>query len=254
MPAGALESWRAIDEERREAITQMEAARAERNSLSQKIGAKRKAKRGFLRRGAALSKEIAARISSFEETLKALDERFAPIEETLPNIPQDDVPDGDGRDAERRPEDVGRADALRLPAARALGSRAGARHPRLRARGQDHRARASRCSRGRPRFCRARSSSSARRPHARARLHRGAASLHRELALALRHRPAPEVRGGSLSPRGDGLVPDAHGRGARHEPPPRRDAFPEGAARSPTARTRRASAPRRAPRARTRAA
>ena len=43
VPAGALESWRAIDEERRVQITRMEAARAERNSLSQKIGAKRKA-------------------------------------------------------------------------------------------------------------------------------------------------------------------------------------------------------------------
>jgi len=94
VPAGALESWRTIDEERRDVITKLEAARAERNSLSQTIGARRKAKQDSSAEE-ALSKEIAARISSFEESLEALDARFAPIEETLPNIPQEDVPDGD---------------------------------------------------------------------------------------------------------------------------------------------------------------
>jgi len=94
VPAGALESWRAIDEERRDVITKLEAARAERNALSQKIGAQRKAKQDSSAEE-ALSKEIASRISSFEESLEALDARFAPIEETLPNIPQEDVPDGD---------------------------------------------------------------------------------------------------------------------------------------------------------------
>jgi seryl-tRNA synthetase len=91
--AGTLENWLAIDEERRHAITKMEAARAERNSLSQKIGAKRKAKQDSSAEE-ALSREIAAQISSFEEALEGLEKRFASIEETLPNIPQDDVPDG----------------------------------------------------------------------------------------------------------------------------------------------------------------
>ncbi len=93
MPAGALESWRAIDEERREVITKMEAARAERNSLSQKIGAKRKTGEDSAVEEQQ-SKIIASRISSFEESLKALDERFVPIEETLPNVPHDSVPEG----------------------------------------------------------------------------------------------------------------------------------------------------------------
>ena len=69
VPAGALDSWRAIDEERRSVITKMEAARAERNTLSQKIGAKRKAK-GDSSAEEALSKELASRISSFEENLR----------------------------------------------------------------------------------------------------------------------------------------------------------------------------------------
>ena len=93
LPPGALESWRAIDEERRTQITLMETARAERNSLSQKIGAKRKAAEDSVAEEQR-SRTIAAQISSFEERIRDLDARFGPIEETLPNIPQEDVPDG----------------------------------------------------------------------------------------------------------------------------------------------------------------
>jgi seryl-tRNA synthetase len=93
LPPGALESWRAIDEERRTQITLMETARAERNSLSQKIGAKRKAAEDSATEEQR-SRTIAAQISSFEERIRDLDARFGPIEETLPNIPQEDVPDG----------------------------------------------------------------------------------------------------------------------------------------------------------------
>jgi len=93
VPPDALARWREIDEERRRVITRMEAARAARNALSQTIGAKRKAGEDSAAEE-QLSKEIAARILSLEAELKALDERFVPIEETLPNIPEDDVPDG----------------------------------------------------------------------------------------------------------------------------------------------------------------
>jgi seryl-tRNA synthetase len=93
VPAGALEQWRALDVERRETLTKLETARAERNTLSQKIGAKRKAREDSAAEERR-SKELAAAISSFEESLGALDERFVPIEETFPNIPLDDVPDG----------------------------------------------------------------------------------------------------------------------------------------------------------------
>ena len=93
LPPGALEEWRDIDAVRRMRLTQVEAARAARNSLSQKIGAKRKASEDSAG-DEQLSKEIATRTLSLEAELKALDERLVPIEETLPNIPQDDVPDG----------------------------------------------------------------------------------------------------------------------------------------------------------------
>ena len=94
MPAGALEEWHAIDAVRRMRLTQVEAARAARNVLSQKIGAKRKAGEDSAAEEQH-SKEIATQILTLEAELKALDERFVPIEQTLPNIPDDDVPDGE---------------------------------------------------------------------------------------------------------------------------------------------------------------
>ena len=93
VPAAVLDGWREIDAERRTQITLMETARAERNTLSQKIGAKRKAGDDSASEEAA-SKELAATISSLEEKIGDLDSRFVPIEESLPNIPDDSVPDG----------------------------------------------------------------------------------------------------------------------------------------------------------------
>jgi seryl-tRNA synthetase len=93
LPSGALDAWRAIDAERREAITKLEAARAEKNSVSEKVGALRRAKQDATELQER-SKELAATIFSFEESLKALDARFASIEETLPNVPHASVPEG----------------------------------------------------------------------------------------------------------------------------------------------------------------
>jgi len=93
LPPGALEEWRAIDVERRETITKLEAARAEKNAISEKVGVLRRAGQDAsdLQRR---SKELAVAILAFEESLKALDARFVPIEETLPNVPHSSVPEG----------------------------------------------------------------------------------------------------------------------------------------------------------------
>ncbi len=93
LPPGALDEWRAIDVERREAITKMEAARAEKNGISEKVGVLKRAKQDATQLQER-SKELAAAILSFEEILKALDSRFAAIEETLPNVPHASVPEG----------------------------------------------------------------------------------------------------------------------------------------------------------------
>jgi seryl-tRNA synthetase len=93
LPRGALNEWRAIDVERRGVITKLEAARAEKNAVSENVGTLRRAGADAteLQRR---SKELAASILSFEESLHALDARFVPIEETLPNVPHASVPEG----------------------------------------------------------------------------------------------------------------------------------------------------------------
>jgi seryl-tRNA synthetase len=91
--ASALEAWGALDVERRRLLTQVEADRAEKNQISEKVGALKRAKQDAAELQER-SKEIAARISSLEESLKGLEERFASIEETLPNIPHASVPLG----------------------------------------------------------------------------------------------------------------------------------------------------------------
>ena len=98
VPPGALDEWQQIDATRRARMTQMEAARAARNTLSQKIGAKRKAGENSTAEEQR-SKEIAAQISSLEEEIQALDSRFVPIEETLPNVPHSSVPLGEDESA-----------------------------------------------------------------------------------------------------------------------------------------------------------
>jgi seryl-tRNA synthetase len=91
--AGALTRWGELDAQRRAALTKVEGARASRNSLSQKIGAKRKAGEDSPA-DEQLSKEIGAQIAGLEEELKAIDAQFLPIEEALPNVPHESVPDG----------------------------------------------------------------------------------------------------------------------------------------------------------------
>ena len=93
LPPRALAEWQEIDAVRRMKITLMESARAERNALSQKIGTKRRAGENSAAEEQR-SKEVAAQISSIEEEIEALDLRFVPIEEALPNVPHSSVPEG----------------------------------------------------------------------------------------------------------------------------------------------------------------
>jgi seryl-tRNA synthetase len=93
LPPGALAEWRAVDVERREVITKLEAARAEKNGISEKVGVLKRAKQDATELQER-SRELAAAILSLEESLKALDARFVPIEETLPNVPHSSVPEG----------------------------------------------------------------------------------------------------------------------------------------------------------------
>lgn len=91
--ADALARWGALDGERRRALTEVEAKKAERNVLSGAVAKKRKAGEDASaeqERSKALGDEIA----SLDARVKEIEEAFAAIEERLPNVPMADVPDG----------------------------------------------------------------------------------------------------------------------------------------------------------------
>ena len=113
---------------------------------------------------------------------------------------------------------------VRLRAETALGPRAGARHPRLRAR-HAHVGRAVLRAARRRRAARARADQlHARAPHAGARLHRSGAAVPRQRRRAARHRQPAEVRAGSVQDRRRlGSLPDPDRGSAADEPASDRD-------------------------------
>jgi seryl-tRNA synthetase len=95
------ESFRALDAERRAAITEAEQLKAARNAETAAIGKLR-------REGVDTSeqqrkvREIADRIAALDHKVDALDEQFRSLLAGIPNLPQESVPVG--RDAEENVE------------------------------------------------------------------------------------------------------------------------------------------------------
>ncbi|MDR3745260.1 MAG: serine--tRNA ligase [Acidobacteriaceae bacterium] len=92
-PAVMLGDFNAIDRERREAITQAETLKAERNKLSDEIAKLRRAGQD----ASALTeqtKSLKASGDALETAAAAADERLRQLMQTLPNLPQDSVPVG----------------------------------------------------------------------------------------------------------------------------------------------------------------
>ena len=92
-PAVALGDFATVDRERREAITQVETLKAQRNKLTEEIAKLR-------REGAdttTLTEQtrlLRTQVESLEAAAAAADERLREIMQTLPNLPQDSVPVG----------------------------------------------------------------------------------------------------------------------------------------------------------------
>src|SRR6185437_12834894 len=92
-PAAVLGDFATIDRERREAITQVENLKAQRNKLTEEIAALRKS-------GADASAQteqtraLKTEVESLEATAAATDDRLREMMQTLPNLPQNDVPLG----------------------------------------------------------------------------------------------------------------------------------------------------------------
>lgn len=85
-----------LDEERRASITASEAALAERNAASKEVGqAKARGDEAEFERLRALVAEKKAEIAQLEDEAKAKDAELQTLLSGLPNLPYDDVPDGE---------------------------------------------------------------------------------------------------------------------------------------------------------------
>ena len=96
--AGALARWGELDAERRRLLTAVEAKKAERNTLSAEVGRKKKAKEDAtaeMERAKALGGEVAAG----EKRIEEIEGEFFAIEQALPNVPYESVPDGEDSEA-----------------------------------------------------------------------------------------------------------------------------------------------------------
>ena len=86
-------AFRALDEQRRAALTQSEQLKAQRNAETQEIGKLRKAGEDTSARQLAV-REMAEKISALEEQAKSLDDKFRDLLAGVPNIPHESVPVG----------------------------------------------------------------------------------------------------------------------------------------------------------------
>jgi seryl-tRNA synthetase len=86
-------AFRALDEQRRSALTQSETLKAQKNAESQEIGKLKKAGQDASARQEAV-REMSEKITALEEQAKQLDEQFRELLAGVPNIPHESVPTG----------------------------------------------------------------------------------------------------------------------------------------------------------------
>ena len=89
----ALGNFAAVDRERRDAITQVETLKAQRNKLTEEI-AKLRREGADAATQTEQTRTLKAQVESLEATAAAADERLREMMQTLPNLPQDSVPIG----------------------------------------------------------------------------------------------------------------------------------------------------------------
>ncbi|MGD0799520.1 MAG: serine--tRNA ligase [Acidobacteriaceae bacterium] len=92
-PAVVLADFAEIDRSRRDAITQAETLKAERNRISGEIAALRQ-KCGDAAGLMAQTQAMKAKSEALEAAAGAADDRLRELMQTLPNLPQDSVPPG----------------------------------------------------------------------------------------------------------------------------------------------------------------
>src|SRR5579863_1252158 len=96
-PAAVLKDFREVDSKRRQAITEVETTKAERNKASEEIGKLKKAGQDTTA-AMAQTKELREKISELEKTASDLDARLREIMAGIPNLPNASVPIGRSAD------------------------------------------------------------------------------------------------------------------------------------------------------------
>ena len=92
-PAALLGDFRALDQRRREAITQAEQLKARRNELSQQVGTLKKAGQD----ATALmdeTRDLKEKLDELDQTAAQLDEQLRLSLASVPNLTRDEVPTG----------------------------------------------------------------------------------------------------------------------------------------------------------------
>src|SRR6201982_1014693 len=92
-PAAVLKDFREVDTQRRQAITEAETSKAQRNKASEEI-AKQKKSGQDASAAMAQTKELRERISELEKTASDLDARLREILADIPTLPHASVPVG----------------------------------------------------------------------------------------------------------------------------------------------------------------
>ena len=114
-PAVTLGDFAAVDRERRDAITQVETLKAQRNKLTEEIA---KLRRSGEDASAATgqTKALKAEVDSLEAAAASADERLREMMQTLPNLPHDSVPVGKSEHENREEKVWGDKPSFDFPA------------------------------------------------------------------------------------------------------------------------------------------
>jgi seryl-tRNA synthetase len=114
-PSAALGDFAAIDRERREAITQVETLKAQRNKLTEEIAKLRREGKDAAAQ-TEQTRVLKTQVESLEAAAVAADERLRGIMQSVPNLPHDDVPVGKDEHGNREEKAWGEPPKFDFPA------------------------------------------------------------------------------------------------------------------------------------------
>ena len=114
-PAAALGNFAEVDRERRDAITQVETLKAQRNKLTEDI-AKLRREGSDATAQTEQTRSLKTEVESLEAKAATADVRLREMMQTLPNLPQDSVPPGKDEHGNREEKVWGEQPTFDFPA------------------------------------------------------------------------------------------------------------------------------------------